>query len=476
MCKKVLGGFLCIFLFLLFAAVPTFAQKGKVRPTVWDVYPAMDRLQIQAFVDSASDGDTIYFRAGTYDWKLAPTVPSLANEGAIKIIDKTLTIKGEPGNLIIGPDSYTDINNVLWGLNAFHVLDEDIDNDVTFVGLNIQHFRRGIAAGNNSWTLNPFSWQRDFWNARNITIKNCTISDMAGQAVALSGPAGNVTIENNIFSQIGRMAIWLTYRGLNYSDSQPDGSRVQISGNTITSALQGGLYTERTKNFRFEKNTMSILGPAMGGAVGITIYGAKKGTVISGNSISNYHYGIYGEASSESYPAENMIIDNNKISCVSPVRGWCYGILLDYDFSSGHIVTRNEINLTSTIGIGIYSEVNHSLYSLNKISGTGRSAIELNWGNYSPVPVYAHHELFLSNDVSQFTPSEAHYYLENGTHDNTIFGFGKSPWTYKDYGINNLFIGGTNITFTSFQALSAVSAVPPAPGEGLREARKNIIF
>ena len=476
MCKKVLGGFLCISLFMLFAAVPTFAQKGKVRPTVWDVYPAMDRLQIQAFVNSASDGDTIYFHAGTYDWSGAPINPSNSSEGAISIIEKTLTILGEPGNMITGPNSQT-IDGQPWGLNAFHFLDEDTNNDVTFMGLNIQHFMRGIVVGHNIWTL-PNVLQYDVWNARNVTIKNCTISDLTRQAIAITNPTGNVSIENNILSQAGRAAIWFTYRGPAFAYSQPDKSKVNIRGNTITDSFPLGLYLEKTKNFRIENNEIRILGPATEYSVGINIYAENEGTVISGNSVSNYRYGIWGRASSESYPAENMIIINNKVSCVSPVDGWCYGIVLDVDFSSGHTVVGNEINLTSTGGVGIYSEVNHSLYSLNKISGSGRCAVEITGWVYSPEPgpVYAHHELFLANDVSQFTPSEAHYYLENGTHDNEIVGSWTSPWTYKDYGINNLIIGGTNITFASFQALSAVSAVRQKPGDDLRDAKKNIMF
>jgi hypothetical protein len=81
--------------------------------------------------------------------------------------------------------------------------------------------------------------------------------------------------------------------------------------------------------------------------------------------------------------------------------------------------------------------------------------------------------LFLGNDVSQFTPSEAHYFLDYGTHENLIFGFGRSPLTYIDYGVNNIIIGGTNIKGTSVQALGAVRQ---RPGEELKEARKNILF
>jgi hypothetical protein len=477
MCKKVLGGFLFIALCLLVTIVPSPAQQSKVRPTVWDVYPAMDRLQIQAFVDSALNGDTVYFHAGIYDWSGAPIYPSQANEGAIKIVDKSLTIKGEPGNLIEGPDSVGPGSDMT-GTHAFQIVDLDTNNDVTFIGLNIRHFMRGVQASYQTGT--PKVNELTVPNARNITIRNCTITDMARQAIAIADPAGNVSIEKNILSQAGNGCIWLTYRGPDFALWQPDKSTVEISGNTITDCPRFGLYAERTKNFRFENNSISVPTPSSG-TWAINIWGAKKGTVISANSISNYLYGITCEGGAYSPPdnasAENIIIDKNKISCVAPTYMWCCGICLDYDLSSGHMVTRNEINLTN--GVGIYSEANHCLYSQNKISGTGWFAIWLSGYDYSGgtgLHTYAHHEMFLGNDVSKFTPSEAHYYLDYGTHENLVVGSPKPPWTYKNLGVNNLIFGGTDITTAAVQTLSAVTAVRPKPSDEFREARKNIIF
>ena len=477
MCKKVLCGFLFIALFLLFAIVPSAAQQSKVRPTVWHVDPAMNRLQIQAVVDSASNGDTVYFHTGTYDWSDAPIYPRYANEGAINIIDKTLTIKGEPGNLIKGPDSVgTGLDQR--GIHAFHVLDEDTDNDATFVGLNIQHFMRGVVAFHNFGAL-PDSPEYTIPNARNVTVKNCAITDIARQGIIVDDATGNISIEHNTLSQCAVEGIWVSYSGPDGTYWQPDKSTVNVSGNKITSSSLAGIYAGRTKNFQVENNSISMLGPSIG-THGICIEGAKKGTVVFANPITNYQFGILGAGWSSppnNYDSENMIIDKNKVSCISP--DWCYGIILDYDLSSGHTVTRNEINLTSTRGVGIYSEVNHSFYEKNKISGSGRAAVYLSGWDYpggTGLPTYAHHELFQGNDVSKFTPSEAHYFLEYGTHENQIFGFGRSPWTHKDYGINNLIIGGTNITNATVQALGVFSEVGKKHLNEFREARKNILF
>jgi parallel beta-helix repeat protein len=478
MCKKVLCSLLFIALFLLFTTMPAVAQKGKVRPTVWDVYPAMDRLAIQGVVNSASNGDTIYFHAGEYDWSGAvPIYPRWANEGAINIIDKTLTIKGEPGNLIKGPDSPI-IDGWRWGLHAFQVLDEDTDNDVTFVGLNIQHFMRGLCVSHNIAVV-PNVTEYSVPNARNVTITDCAISDIANQPILLCDVTGNILIQNNQISQCAR-GIWLAYRGPDFAYWQPNKSSVSISRNIFTSCRDWGIYAERTKNSRFENNSISTTPDPLLLTYGIYVGGAKKGTVISANSISNYKYGICVEGWSsppDSAVAENMVIVNNKVSSVFPKS--CFGIVLNYDLSSRHTITRNEINLTSQNGVGIYSEVNHSFYEQNKISGSGFAAVYLAQWDYSQgtgLPTYAHHELFAGNDVSQFTPSAAHYYLDYGTHDNKVIGFGRSTWTYMDFGVNNIIIGGTNITFATIQALSAVTAVSPKPGDELREARKNIIF
>ncbi len=476
MCKKLLTASLFIVLFLFIAFTPSLAQKGQARPTVWHVYPAMDRLLIQAVVDGASNGDTVYFHAGTYDWSNAPVYARWVDEGAINIIDKTLTIKGEPGNLIKGPDSVGNVTEMT-GLCAFQVVDLDTNNDVTFIGLNIRHFMRGVQTGYQTGipNVNEFTVP----NTRNVTVRNCVITDIARQAISISDPTGNIAIENNILSQTGRGAIWLVYRGPDFAYWQPDKTNVKISGNTITTGLPWGLYAERTKNFRVENNIFNVPSPELG-QYGIAISGAKKGTVVASNAISNYQYGIYTEGWSSppnNTPAENVFIDNNKISCVAPV--WCFGIYFVNDLSSGHLVTRNQINLTSKNGIGIYSETNHNIYSLNKISGTGSSAVLLAGTDYTPyggLPAFANHETFLANDVSKFTPNQAHFYLDYGTHENLVIGSPKPPWTYKDFGASNLIIGGTNITNATFQALSAVSTVSQKPGADSREARKNIIF
>jgi len=434
-------------------------------PHVWDVYPTMILSEIQAVVNGASNKDTVFFHAGTYDWSGAPTYSNYANEDAIKILDKTLTIKGEPGNLIKGPDTIGDFRDMV-GSNAFYFQDEETNNDVTFKGLNIEHFMRGIAAF--SYNLSP---RTNNHNARNVAVRNCSISDMARYSITIICSMGDTLIEGNTISQCSLGAISISYLGPGYDIWQPDKSKVDIRRNEITECPWMGMHVEMTKNFRIENNSIALSGPSSntgyksGPGSGIYIMGAKKGTVVSSNSISNYPTGISVDGlgdwgSPPALSAEDILIKKNKVSCV--FYDECYGISLCYDDSSGHTVMGNEINLTAEGAVGIYSETHNNNYTQNKISGSGRIGVWLSgtdYGDYpGEIPAYAHDESFKANDVCGFTASDAHYYLDPVTHDNSIIGSDTCPWTYKDYGTNNTIIGigGTNITGTTVQALSPI--------------------
>jgi len=466
-------------LILFFTNAPSIAQKSMARPTVWDVYPTMNLSEIQAVVDSASNGDTISFHAGTYDWSgaLTPIYDNYANEGAIKIIDKTLTIKGARGNLIRGPDTTWDYNTT-WGSNAFYIQDEDTNNDVTFNGLNIEHFMRGIAAF--SYNLSPHTANH---NTRNVTVKNCSISDIARYSITVICSMGDILIESNTVSQCTLGAISISYLDHPTDLWQPDDSKVNIRRNTITGCPWMGMHVEMTKNFRIENNSIALSSPSeftghiTGPGSGIYILGAQRGTVFSSNSISNYPIGISVDGkgawgSPPALPAENILIKRNKVSCL--FYNECYGISLAYDDSSGHTVTGNEINLTSEGAVGIYSETNNNFFGKNKISGSGRIGFWLSGRTLNDIyPAYAHNESLNNNNLCGFTASEAHYYLDSVTYDNSIIGSDMCPWTYKDYGTNNTIIGGTNITSMTVQTLNPI---PQKSGQDFREARKRIRF
>ncbi len=209
-----------IFILFTVSLIVFLASGSHANAATWDVYPTMTRLEIQAVVDSASDGDTIRFHPGFYDWSDAPLTVTGDNEGAITIIEKSLIFKGESGTLIVGPDS-----TALAGANAFHVIDLDIDNDVTFNNLNVQNFLRGVAVAHV--TLLPVGYIAEP-NARNITVKNCTFSDIHRDAISLSNVRGDILIQDNDMS-VTRMGMFIDwYWSENHEDWQPEDTHVRI--------------------------------------------------------------------------------------------------------------------------------------------------------------------------------------------------------------------------------------------------------
>jgi hypothetical protein len=425
----------------------------------WDVYPTMTRAEIQAVVDSASDGDSIYFHAGTYDWSDAPLTVRGDNEGAITIIEKSLILKGESGTLIFGPDSINGTGSNAEGANAFHVIDLDIDNDVTFDNLNIQNFLRGISASYVYLTTEDYFAVP---NARNITVKNCTFSDIHRDAVSLSNVRGDILIQNNEMSA-GRLGMYVDwYWSENNEDWQPEDSYVQILGNKINS-VSGGVYLAMTTNVVIKQNTIICEG------WGIDNEYARKGTVISNNSLFNCMRGIFiygGWEDGIRYEAEGAVIERNKLIDIS-----YFGIYIAGDASFGHTVSKNEIHMAPGSFVGIYTVAHDSYYGQNKISGSGRFAFLLDLWDYTPSGgfiAYAHHITLQANNVSQFSPYFSHFYLYYGTHDNLIVGSGIGHNTYIDIGYNNRITGATPMAGGIGQDLS--EAIKER-NEELKEAR-----
>jgi parallel beta-helix repeat protein len=323
-----------ISIFFAISCLIFLISGNKAIAKTWDVYPEMTRAEIQAVIDLASDGDSINFRAGTYDWSHAPLTVRGDNEGAINIIEKSLLIKGELDTLIVGRDSVGPTGTDPEGVNAFYVQDLDLDNDVTFDGLNFQTFLRGIAV--NYITIPPGEHYFAEPNARNITVKDCTFSDIHRDAVSLSNVRGDILIQNNEMS-VSRMGMFIDwYWSENPEDWQPEDSYVQILGNNINSNFHG-IYLAQTTNVVVEQNTIDC------GRTGIWNTYARKGTVLSENSLFNCIRGIYIFGcwiSGIKYEAEGAVVEKNKLIDIRR-----FGISIAGDASFGHTVSKNEIHM-----------------------------------------------------------------------------------------------------------------------------------
>ncbi len=433
-------GFQKKFSILFTASLIIFLASGS--PAIaetWDVYPTMTRLEIQAVFDSASDGDTIWFQPGFYDWSDAPVIFKGDNAGAITIIEKSLIIKGVNGTLIVGPDSIDGTTDNAYGANAFYVIDLDIDNDVTFDNLNFQNFLRGIAVAYS--TLLPEGYIAEP-NARNIAVKNCTFTDIHRDAISLSNVRGNILIQNNEMSA-ERMGMFIDWVWSRDNDWQPEDTYVQILGNEIDSVLRG-IYLSMTTNVEVKGNEIECE------SIGIHNYRTRKGTVIAENSLFNCYSGIRIEGSwslGVKYEAEEAVVEKNEF-----VDMQVYGIVLVGNACSNHTISKNDIHMLPSSYAGIFTRSYSDYFGQNKITGSGRYAFYLREG-----PGYwAHHETLHANNVNQFTPVICHFYLGYPTNDNLIVGSGMGHNTYIDDGYNNRITGAMPMTGGIGQDLSEV--------------------
>ncbi len=415
-----------------------FLTSGSQASAVtWDVFPTMTRLEIQAVVDSASDGDTICFHPGFYDWSDAPVIFKGYSSGAINIIEKSLILKGENGTLIFGPDSINGTSDNAYGANAFHVIDLDIDNDVTFDNLNFQNFLRGIAVSYS--TLLPEGYIAEP-NARNIAVKNCTFTDIHRDAISLSNVRGDVLIQNNEMSA-ERMGMFIDWVWSRNGDWQPEDTYVQILGNKINSVSRG-IYLSMTTNVAVMSNEIECEG------IGIHNNRTRKGTVIAENSLFNCFSGIRingGWSSGVKYEAEEAVVEKNEL-----VDMQVYGIVLVGNACSNHTVSKNDIHMLLGSTAGIFTRSYSDYFGQNKITGSGWTAFYLRGGP----SFWAHHETLHANNVNQFTPDKCHFYLGFSTHDNLIVGSGMGHNTYVDDGYNNRITGAMPMTGGIGQDLS----------------------
>jgi hypothetical protein len=456
--------------FLIFFAVSSLIILSSVNlavdknnpneGTVHDVYPWTPLAEIQATVDSAADGDTIYFNAGTYDWSSAPTFDRAINIGTINIIDKTLTIKGEDGTILVGPASVGTV-----GANAFYVKNLATDKDVTFDGLIFQTFRRGVTSHYISNYPHP-PWVDDISipNLRNLTVKNCIFSDIHLDAISIGYIGGNVLIQNNDMSA-ARMGLFLSWY---WSEGklawQPEDTYIRFLENNVVAGSYG-LGTWQTTNVIIKQNIIES------GSTGISMGYTRNGAVISDNSLFNCFYGIsiYGRwRSGVEFEAEGAVVENNELV---DIQG--YGMRFYGDACYGHTVSKNEIHMMPGSRTGVYTLAHDSYYGQNKISGSGRYAFVLDWWNYIPgggFIVYAHHETLQANNVNQFLPIFSHFYLHYLTHNNLVVGSGMGHNTYLDYGTNNRITGARPMAGGIGQDLS--EAIKER-NEELKDAKKN---
>jgi hypothetical protein len=388
----------------------------------------MSREYIQAVVDSASNRDTIFFHAGTYDWSDAPLTFYWQTIGAINIVDKSLTIRGERGTVFVGAPSVDNPPSPSKGIQAFFIKDLDCNNDVSIDGLEFRNFYTAINAWHNLNFADPMLPYECPPNLRDLTIKNCKFLDIHHYAISVGRLAGNLEIRKNEIASatIGIEIDWLITR--NSSSKQTEGTRVIIADNRIKGDV--ALLAYQTRNALIQGNSFYSSGSA------IVVLGTQV-MAISDNYIEDCGIGIElwgGIELGIEYITKGVVVKNNRLKGITQ-----YGITLGGDRCYKNIITKNMIKMKSGSECAIYTVTHDNFYKQNEITGSGWFAFILcTWGGLS-----AHNETLLLNTVDHFGVEldGAHYILSPGTHDNIIVGTGSKHISCIDGGTNNLIMG-----------------------------------
>jgi hypothetical protein len=445
--------FTVLVLLIFVGSNAAYAQRTYNRQ--WNVYPQWARGAIQSVIDRARDGDTIYFNRGTYDFSAAPTNYAFQNGGALQIIDKSLTIKGASGSIIVGAPIVLDATGVN-GINCFWILNPDANKDVTFDGLTFQTFMGGILAlHTNNEPVNAVYYS----NLRNLAVKNCRFLDIKRSGVACAGVQGNITISNNRIygdrasSRFGIYLDWLYEPGK--LEWQPDNTLITINNNSIAGFSYSGVYSNRSSRVQITGNNIS--NSLWGILFGV---GHKNGGAVSNNTLSDIdNEGILVQGytllvNNVLFPS---VAQGLKLTYNTLINIWGIGIDICGDVAHSNYVAHNRINLLSGPGNGqisglncaIYSDGHDDQYAYNTIRGSGFQASLLgSQASWTPgVPDWgAHREYFIGNNVSSFAPQDPnnpgalgwHYELTGWTYDNIVVGIRTEYATYVDYGTNNI--------------------------------------
>ena len=416
--------FVCVFVIWVF----------PVAAKTWKVSPNQSREEIQEIIDSASDGDRIYFQRGLYDLSGIPMDENSTYHGAFEFTDKSLTIQGHPQAVIYGPGSYEE-SGIYIGTNCFLVSSPNTHRKVVFHNLHIENFMRGICVWDEEL---PYDLQDTLPCYCDLIIQNCVFKD-TGTMIGQMDLMGNITIQGNEMNDC--RALYLAW-GREDGQYQPDNTVVRIENNKFynlndTIYNYGFIYVERA-------NRMIIRNNYFEGGWGwkMRINGSKNYTFISKNVLKDVQQGIWFSFFYDQlgYPslAQNVTIEKNHLSGVTR-----HGIQVMSVGSENNRIADNEIEMVEGSIYSISLECQNTLVEGNTVTGQGQTAVRLRGWDYSESgkPInWAENNSILNNWVHTFIPEHCHYLLNMYSRNNLVIGNGQSGIIVDDIGINNTII------------------------------------
>jgi parallel beta-helix repeat protein len=266
---------LCLLVFVLIITImtvrPIFLGYGKPR----NIHVKQDFLTIQAAIDNANDGDTIYVSAGTYYEHV--------------IIDKQVKLIGEGEN-----------TTVIDGSNQGTVV------RITANGVSISGFK----VQNSGW-----GWYRS--GIETQLANDCRIEDNVlfetCHNIRLNG-SSNCLVSRNTIDHIVSMGY-----GIRLTDSVD----CTVTENFVANNI-GGIVFEGSSNCTASDNYVTR------NSDGIRLYDSCTGNKITANAVFNNSYcGMIYPMPGGANPQANIIFHNNFINNTNPFIIQCSGNIWD---------------------------------------------------------------------------------------------------------------------------------------------------
>jgi parallel beta-helix repeat protein len=227
---------------LTFRIQPARSSPGTI--TVPDDYPT-----IQAAVDAASPGDTVFVRAGTYNCSIK--------------IDKPLTLKGESNqNTILRAQARTiglHVNASDVTVSGFHLISPIVGDKAILI----------VVDGRSNVT------------GDNCVIKDNVLEEYGTDALTLIGSNGDEVVGNVISSQHGTCTLLFS------------SSNCLIRNNSLSGSEWTGIALLSSSNNTVSNNFITNQIDSNGLQCGaVTLGTSSKSNTVTGNTLVNNEYGV----------------------------------------------------------------------------------------------------------------------------------------------------------------------------------------
>lgn len=282
-----------------------------------------DTAAIVAAVNAANTAGlgTVYLPAGTYliSWAGSgqPTTGNMFHVGQHTVV----TGASQGTTTILMAPSQGNYNRIFTCWNG--------DSTITFQ--NFTFDQNGPNTGGTPSGANGVRQIITFINNLNSLVTGCRFTNVVcDQAVAIYGDSGSVTVQNNIFDNVG-LNTTLQSAWYDHSTVYSDSGNTVVTGNTFTGRLVGG----------------TTIG-ASGATTAIEIHGFNQTT--THNTVSYYQTGCNVGTSNSGYSNYNQLYQWNTFNSVG-------GMFVLY--IGGNPLTGSQIlNNTATIDVLDYSNSN----------------------------------------------------------------------------------------------------------------------